>query len=51
MLEAGVVEPLRVKTQAIGSAQEATDLIFRIDDVNAGGNLSDDEDEFDDMDF
>ena len=33
MLEAGVIEPLRVKTQAIASATEAASLILRIDDV------------------
>ncbi|MFB6352525.1 MAG: TCP-1/cpn60 chaperonin family protein, partial [Halobacteriales archaeon] len=52
MLDEGVVEPLRVKTQAIASAQEATDLILRIDDVIAAGDLSssgDDMDEFDDF--
>jgi len=31
----GVVEPLRVKTQAIKSATEAANLILRIDDVIA----------------
>ena len=40
MLIEGVIEPLRVKTQAISSAQEATDLVLRIDDVIAAGNLS-----------
>ena len=39
-LAEGVVEPLRVKTQAISSAQEATDLVLRIDDIIAAGNLS-----------
>jgi len=33
MLEQGVIEPLRVKTQAIASATEAASLILRIDDV------------------
>ncbi|MGA9620887.1 thermosome subunit alpha [Methanoregula sp.] len=33
MLKAGVVEPLRVKTQAITSAAEAAVMILRIDDV------------------
>jgi chaperonin GroEL (HSP60 family) len=40
MLAAGVVEPLRVKTQAINSAAEAATMILRIDDViasKAGG--------------
>jgi thermosome len=35
MLKAGVVEPLRIKTQAIQSATEATQMILRIDDVLA----------------
>ena len=35
MLKAGVVEPLRVKTQAISSATEAAVMILRIDDVIA----------------
>ena len=35
MLKAGVVEPLRVKTQAITSATEAAVMILRIDDVIA----------------
>jgi chaperonin GroEL (HSP60 family) len=46
MLKAGVVEPLRVKTQAISSAAEAAIMILRIDDViassqspSAGGGM------------
>jgi len=35
MLRAGIVEPLRVKTQAIMSAAEAAVMILRIDDVIA----------------
>jgi thermosome len=35
MLKAGVVEPLRVKTQAISSAAEAAVMILRIDDIIA----------------
>lgn len=35
MLDAGVIEPLRVKTQAISSATEAASMILRIDDVMA----------------
>ena len=35
MLKAGVVEPLRVKTQAIASASEAAVMILRIDDIIA----------------
>ena len=46
----GVVEPLRVKTQAIESAAEAAVMILRIDDVIAAGDLKgggdgDDEDD------
>ena len=33
MKEAGVIEPIKIKTQAIKSAAEATELILRIDDV------------------
>lgn len=35
MLENGVIEPLKVKTQAIASATEAAGMILRIDDVIA----------------
>ena len=31
----GVIEPLKVKTQAIKSASEVTELILRIDDIIA----------------
>jgi len=45
----GVVEPLRIKTQAIESATEAAVMILRIDDVIAAGDLkggsSDDDDD------
>jgi len=34
--DAGVIEPLKVKTQAIKSASEVANLILRIDDVIAG---------------
>jgi thermosome len=40
MNDKGVVEPLRVKTQAIESATEAAVMILRIDDVIAAGELS-----------
>ena len=40
MLKAGVVEPLRVKTQAISSAAEAAVMILRIDDVIASSKAS-----------
>jgi chaperonin GroEL (HSP60 family) len=35
MMGIGVLEPLRVKTQAISSAAEAAVMILRIDDVIA----------------
>ncbi len=35
--KAGVIEPLNIKTQAISSASEVTQMILRIDDVIAGG--------------
>src|SRR5208337_229784 len=40
MLKAGVVEPLRVKTQAIMSAAEAAVMILRIDDVIASSKAA-----------
>jgi thermosome len=40
MSDEGVVEPLRVKTQAIESATEAAVMLLRIDDVIAAGDLS-----------
>ncbi|UOY10148.1 thermosome subunit alpha [Methanonatronarchaeum sp. AMET6-2] len=43
MWEAGVVEPLRVKTQAVDSASEAAIMILRIDDVISGGSGSSDD--------
>jgi thermosome len=39
----GIVEPLRVKTQAIKSASEAAEMILRIDDVIAAGKLEKEE--------
>ncbi len=36
--EAGVIEPLKIKTQAVKSASEVTELILRIDDVIAGSS-------------
>lgn len=38
--ELGVIEPLKIKTQAIRSASEVTELILRIDDVIAGSGSS-----------
>ena len=40
MLKAGVVEPLRVKTQAVASAAEAAVMILRIDDVIAASKVA-----------
>src|SRR2546425_2223597 len=40
MIEAKVVEPLRVKRQAIESASEVANMILRIDDVIAAKKLS-----------
>ena len=37
--EMGVIEPLKVKLQAIKSAAEAAEMILRIDDVIAAGKL------------
>ena len=38
-LKLGIVEPLRVKTQAIKSAGETAEMVLRIDDVIAAGKL------------
>jgi thermosome len=41
-LKAGVVEPLKIKLQAIKSASEAAEMILRIDDmISAGGSGKD----------
>ncbi len=37
MLKAGVVEPLKIKLQAIKSATEVSELILRIDDIISSG--------------
>jgi thermosome len=37
--EMGVIEPVKVKTQAIKSAAEAAEMILRIDDVISAGKL------------
>jgi chaperonin GroEL (HSP60 family) len=44
MIKASVIEPLRIKTQAISSATESATMILRIDDViassaSAGGGM------------
>lgn len=36
----GVIEPLKIKTQAVSSAAEVAIMILRIDDVIAGGQIS-----------
>jgi thermosome len=36
----GVIEPLKIKTQAVKSASEVANMILRIDDVIAGGTKS-----------
>ena len=38
--EAGIIEPLKIKTQAVSSASEVASMILRIDDVisTSGGN-------------
>ena len=41
MKEAGVIEPLRVKIQALQSAGEASEMILRIDDMIAAKNALD----------
>ncbi|MBU3957596.1 MAG: thermosome subunit, partial [Nanoarchaeota archaeon] len=40
MWELGVIEPLKIKTQAIKSASEAAEMILRIDDIISAGKLS-----------
>lgn len=40
MWKKGVIEPLKIKTQAIKSAAEAAEMILRIDDVIAASKLS-----------
>ena len=37
----GIIEPLKVKTQAISAATEVAVMILRIDDVIAGGGHRD----------
>ena len=37
MLQAGVVEPLKIKLQALKSATEVSELILRIDDIISSG--------------
>ncbi|MCD6477253.1 MAG: TCP-1/cpn60 chaperonin family protein [Candidatus Aenigmarchaeota archaeon] len=42
MKERGVIEPLKIKTQAIKSASEAAEMILRIDDIIAASKLNKD---------
>jgi chaperonin GroEL (HSP60 family) len=39
MMKLGVLEPVKVKTQAIKSATEAAEMILRIDDVISASKL------------
>ena len=39
MKAAGVIEPLKIKTQAVKSASEAAEMILRIDDIITAGRL------------
>ena len=41
LTKSGILEPLRVKSQAIRSASEAAELILRIDDVIAAKSKGD----------
>ena len=40
MVKKGILEPLKIKTQALKSASEVATMILRIDDVIAAGKLS-----------
>jgi len=48
MIEKGIIEPFRVKSQAIKSATEATNMILRIDDVIASKGFGKEEEEEED---
>jgi thermosome len=45
ILKEGIIEPLKIKTQAIKSASEVTEMILRIDDVIAATKLEEEEEE------
>jgi len=47
--EAGVIEPLPAKYQALSSATEAANLVLKIDDIIAAGDLGDDDEDMGDM--
>jgi len=51
MMAQHVVEPVRVKLQAIESATEAVELLLRIDDVVAAGDLEKGGEAYDEMEF
>jgi len=52
MMEKNVIEPVKVKSQAIMSASEAARLILKIDDIIAASKKSSNENEGgSDMDF
>jgi len=40
--DAGVIEPAHAKEQAIASAQEAANLVLKIDDIIEAGDSDDD---------
>ncbi len=40
MIQLGIIEPLKVKTQAIKSASDAAEMILRIDDIVSASKLS-----------
>jgi len=42
MYREGVIEPLKIKLQAVKSATEAAEMILRIDDIIASGGGSSD---------
>lgn len=41
MIKMGVIEPLKIKLQAVQSASEAAEMILRIDDIISAGGSSD----------
>jgi len=49
MVEVGVVEPLRVKTQALKSATEVANMILRIDDIIAASKVDKGEEKTEDF--
>ncbi len=51
MLNAGVVEPLKIKRQAIHSATEVAEMILRIDDVISSAGPDTNKKDLKDQDF